>query len=275
MSWPSHADSCRHQRRCRNARIGTTPRHATTATPPRAGAPFAANQRLSRFRREHARATPRRPKCREPGRPHLPRSGGIWALVPNPADVIDALIAQFASTSPGWYEDLLLGSTPVETARSRETVKRAGDSRLADAIGDAAGYGYCASHSRYAAVRRSSRRRRVRARRARDARSATSSPASRSAGSAQPTASSPSAPSSPLTNATCSKRSVSPNHHDSAPSPPRRPSSRRHTPRQDRSVSCRRPLRHCIRNGTPRVAQGTAAPTSRVRSAAVVFASRT
>jgi hypothetical protein len=37
----------------------------------------------------------------------------------------------------------------VETARSRETVKRAGDSALGDAIGDAAGYGYCPSHSRY------------------------------------------------------------------------------------------------------------------------------
>jgi hypothetical protein len=52
--------------------------------------------------------------------------------------------------SLGWWDDLLLlDSRPVETARSRETVKRAGDSALADAIGDAAGYGYCPSHSRY------------------------------------------------------------------------------------------------------------------------------
>jgi hypothetical protein len=65
-------------------------------------------------------------------------------------DAIEWLIGVFASQSPGYYDDLLLlDSTPVETARSRETVKRAGDSALADAIGDAAGYGYCTSHSRY------------------------------------------------------------------------------------------------------------------------------
>ena len=56
----------------------------------------------------------------------------------------------FAAQSPGYDDDMLvLDSTPAETARSRETVKRAGDSALLDAIGDAAGYGYCASHSRY------------------------------------------------------------------------------------------------------------------------------
>jgi hypothetical protein len=49
----------------------------------------------------------------------------------------------FASQSPGFYDDLLLvDSTPVECARSRETVKR---SQLADA----ADYGYCTSHSRF------------------------------------------------------------------------------------------------------------------------------
>ena len=63
---------------------------------------------------------------------------------------IEWLIGIFASHSPGYRDNmLLLDSTPVETARSRETVKRAGDSQLADAIGDAAGYGYSASHSRY------------------------------------------------------------------------------------------------------------------------------
>jgi hypothetical protein len=63
---------------------------------------------------------------------------------------IEALIAHFARQSPGFYDDLLLvDSTPVECARSRETVKRGGDSALADAIADAADYGYCASHSRY------------------------------------------------------------------------------------------------------------------------------
>jgi hypothetical protein len=37
----------------------------------------------------------------------------------------------------------------VECARSRETVKRGGASSLADALTDAADYGYCASHSRH------------------------------------------------------------------------------------------------------------------------------
>ncbi|MGO9961094.1 MAG: hypothetical protein ACLP50_34820 [Solirubrobacteraceae bacterium] len=36
----------------------------------------------------------------------------------------------------------------MECARSRETVKRGGSSSLADALTDAADYGYCASHSR-------------------------------------------------------------------------------------------------------------------------------
>jgi len=40
-------------------------------------------------------------------------------------------------------------STPVECARSRETVKRGGTSSLTDALANAADYGYCASHSRF------------------------------------------------------------------------------------------------------------------------------
>ena len=63
---------------------------------------------------------------------------------------IEALIAHFARQSPGFFDDLLLvDSTPVECARSRETVKRGGYSSLADALTDAADYGYCASHSRH------------------------------------------------------------------------------------------------------------------------------
>ena len=56
----------------------------------------------------------------------------------------------FASQSPGFEDDLLLiDSTPVECARSRQTIKRSGSSQLAGAIADAADYGYCPSHSRY------------------------------------------------------------------------------------------------------------------------------
>ena len=63
---------------------------------------------------------------------------------------IEALIAHFARQSPGFFDDMLLvDSTPVECARSRETVKRGGVSSLAEALTDAADYGYCASHSRY------------------------------------------------------------------------------------------------------------------------------
>ena len=63
---------------------------------------------------------------------------------------IEWWIGVFAAQSPGYHDDMLvLDSTPVETARSRETVKRAGDSALAGAIGDAAGYGYSPAHSRF------------------------------------------------------------------------------------------------------------------------------
>jgi Transposase DDE domain len=59
------------------------------------------------------------------------------------ADQLEWLMGMFASQSPGFKDDLLLiDSTPVECARSRETVKRS-------ALADAADYGWCASHSRY------------------------------------------------------------------------------------------------------------------------------
>ena len=59
------------------------------------------------------------------------------------ADTLEWLLGVFAEQSPGFRDDLLLiDSTPVECARSRETVKRS-------ALADLADYGYCASHSRY------------------------------------------------------------------------------------------------------------------------------
>lgn len=62
---------------------------------------------------------------------------------------IEAMIAHFARQSPGFFDDLMLvDSTPIECARSRETVKRGGSSALGGALSDAADYGYCASHSR-------------------------------------------------------------------------------------------------------------------------------
>jgi Transposase DDE domain len=66
------------------------------------------------------------------------------------SDQIEALVAHFARQSPGFFDNLLLvDSTPVECARSLETVKRGGSSSLPDALTDAADYGYCASHSRH------------------------------------------------------------------------------------------------------------------------------
>ncbi len=66
------------------------------------------------------------------------------------ADTLEHVMTAVARECPGFWDELvLLDSTPVECARSRETVKRAGTSRLADPIANAAGYGYCRSHSRF------------------------------------------------------------------------------------------------------------------------------
>jgi len=82
--------------------------------------------------------------------PVLPDRAGFYKRREALSDTIEALIAQFAACSPGSEDDMLLvDSTPVECARSRETVKRGGGSALADALSDAADYGYCASHSRF------------------------------------------------------------------------------------------------------------------------------
>src|SRR4051794_25339701 len=75
--------------------------------------------------------------------PQLPQRPGYWKRRQRLADVIEALIGEFAKLSPGFEHDLLVvDSTPVECARSIETVRR---SQLADA----ADYGYCRSHSRF------------------------------------------------------------------------------------------------------------------------------
>jgi transposase len=75
--------------------------------------------------------------------PRIPGQAGYYKRRRRLADTLEWLMGVFASQSPGIEDDLLLvDSTPVECARSRETVKR---SQLADA----ADYGYCASHSRF------------------------------------------------------------------------------------------------------------------------------
>ena len=58
------------------------------------------------------------------------------------ADALEQVMVALAQECPGFWDELvLLDSTPVECARSRETVKRAGASRLDDPIANAAGYG--------------------------------------------------------------------------------------------------------------------------------------
>jgi hypothetical protein len=82
--------------------------------------------------------------------PRLTGRSGFHKRRDRLADTIEMLISGFARRSPGWEDDLLLvDSTPVECARSRETVKRGGQSSLGGALADAADYGYCASHSRF------------------------------------------------------------------------------------------------------------------------------
>jgi transposase len=75
--------------------------------------------------------------------PQLPRQPGFHKRRRRLTETIEWLTGIFASQSPGSFDDLvLLDSTPVECGRSLETARR---SELADA----AGYGYCRSHSRW------------------------------------------------------------------------------------------------------------------------------
>jgi hypothetical protein len=75
--------------------------------------------------------------------PELPQQPGFHKRRARLAETIEWLIGVFAAGSPGFHDDLLLiDSTPLECARSVETTRRS-------ALGDAADYGYCASHSRF------------------------------------------------------------------------------------------------------------------------------
>jgi transposase len=75
--------------------------------------------------------------------PQLPKQPGFHKRRRRLTETIEWLCGIFAADSPGYHDDLvLIDSTPVECGRSVETVRR---SELADA----AGYGYCRSHSRW------------------------------------------------------------------------------------------------------------------------------
>jgi hypothetical protein len=75
--------------------------------------------------------------------PSIPGQAGYHKRRRRLADTLEWLMDVFANQSPGSDSQMLLvDSTPVECARSRETVKRS-------ALGDAADYGWSASHSRF------------------------------------------------------------------------------------------------------------------------------
>ena len=75
--------------------------------------------------------------------PDLPQQSGWGKRVRQSTGLLSAVITELARDTPSWADRTrLLDSTPVPCGKSRETVKRS------DLAGHA-GYGYCASHSRY------------------------------------------------------------------------------------------------------------------------------
>lgn len=75
--------------------------------------------------------------------PQLPKRSGFHKRRAKLGETIEWLTGVFASSSPGYGDNLLLvDSTPIECARSVETTRRS-------ALGDAADYGWCSSHSRF------------------------------------------------------------------------------------------------------------------------------
>jgi Transposase DDE domain len=75
--------------------------------------------------------------------PYLPAQSGYNKRLRKAADLIAQMIRRLARDTSSWADDTwLIDSTPIECGRSRETAKRS------DLVGFA-GYGYCASHSRY------------------------------------------------------------------------------------------------------------------------------
>jgi hypothetical protein len=75
--------------------------------------------------------------------PYLPNRAGYNKRLRNSITMMAAIIRALAVTCDSWHDDLwLIDSTPVECGRSRETAKRSN-------LAGWAGYGYCASHTRY------------------------------------------------------------------------------------------------------------------------------
>ena len=75
--------------------------------------------------------------------PNLPQQSGWGKRVRQAIGLLSAVFTELARDTPSWGEiTRLVDSTPLPCGKSRETVKRS------DLAGHA-GYGYCASHSRF------------------------------------------------------------------------------------------------------------------------------
>jgi hypothetical protein len=75
--------------------------------------------------------------------PYLPRQSGYHKRLKAARPLLCQAIGALAGACPSWFDDLwMTDATPLPCGASRETVKRS------DLAGHA-GYGYCASHSRY------------------------------------------------------------------------------------------------------------------------------
>jgi hypothetical protein len=75
--------------------------------------------------------------------PYMPGQAGYNKRLRKSAGQLAALVRVLGQDTDSWADDVwLVDSTPVECARSRPTVKRSN-------LAGWAGYGYCASHSRY------------------------------------------------------------------------------------------------------------------------------
>ena len=94
---------------------------------------FSSETRFLRYARRHLRRL----------FPYLPNQSGYNKRLRAASDQIQRLIRILAASTDHFFDDTwVVDSTPVECGRSRETAKRS------DLVGFA-GYGYCASHSRY------------------------------------------------------------------------------------------------------------------------------
>jgi len=94
---------------------------------------FTSETRWLRYARRHLRGL----------FPYLPGQAGYNKRLRAAATLLTVLIRMLAADTAAWTDDTwVIDSTPVECGRSRPTVKR---SELAGW----AGYGYCASHSRF------------------------------------------------------------------------------------------------------------------------------